>query len=636
MDRRRSDQGLNRERTLTAPRGFEISAALLAFVGLGLWISWATGGVLKADDYPAIAYASDLGRVAQDFVGPQYGLSFFLFWRPWITTSLSIDHALFGVDASGYLFMNALAFTSSVFLFWTLLRMLVPEYPVVAWVAAGMWLLHPAPVVSLHWVVGRVDTHAVLPMLAACVLHLRHRRRGGSARWPVWVAVVWSLASKESAIGLPFVLLGLDLLDRHPSLVRAPAVFGRALPALRYLLVLPIFFLWRKLILGKALGGYGFLALQDLQVGAVLDGLRQSLAQSIVPGASVLFANVTVGVLAGFVAYWSFFARPERRAVRVTGVLLVSAGIWAPLAQLLPSMRDPSQQRYAYAACLWSVLAWSGLSTCLASGVFRRRGRVRVTASVVCGVLPLALLVSERGAEVVKMRGHDQFCSRLVDAIDRVDAQLEGASRAIVVGGDAELVNHPQRFLWGLGAVHAPPFRRSRTEVVTLRRLAPYATPVTPEFAAAGLGAWIEVLSTGEIALRDAAPGARRVVRPVGFSGTLEAVDIERLAEPDAAIGYACAPDVDRVAVVTSVGSAMMQVAPRDGLLRLRDVLLSDVGWATGARITTPLLDLVLNPLDLAPRSPVFLIWPGEGATRHVAELRATRDFVRAVIAAKQ
>lgn len=631
------------ERRTEASRRRERLAAFFVFVLVGSYFCFARDAVFKADDYPTILYASDWGRVFADYFGSQYGLSFFVFWRPAITTSLAIDHALFGDFAAGYYAMNAVAFALSVFVLWAILRALWPERPAFAWAAALLWILHPAPVVSVHWVVGRVDTHSVLPMLLTCWLHLRYRR-ARAKRWLVALCMLWALASKESAIGLPLMLVGLDLLDRHPSLPGGPAFAGRGVPALVYLLALPLFFVWRKLVLGQALGGYGFLAGEALDPYAIFDGLRQSLGQSLVPGLGDGLRDALVLALVASVGIWALASRVRRRA-RVVGVLVLSAGIWAPLAQLLPSMRDPAQQRYAYFACLWALLAWSAFACAGAARVAPSSRSLRVVSGLLVALLPLVLLVPERGRELSKMRAHDSFCRSLTGAVDDavarakskhvVDAGERCVLDPIVVGGDAEAANHPQRFLWGLTDVHRPPFRSFRVELVSLRSLAPYASPVPSADASAASCAWVEIDDAGSSSARDGGGQAPVEARWLDFDGRLDVEDWKRLVDPSSALGFEVDGDVDVVDVLTSVGSARMRVPVRSGRLSLRDLLLSNVAWKTGDASAVPLIHLILNPLDLAPTSPVYLRWrDARGEVR--ARFSATRAFTRTAIAELQ
>ncbi len=615
-----------------APRSGERLAAFLLFfvvASLSLALVHVDGRPsFKADDFPTIAYASSWRNVAADIYGPQYGLDFFAFWRPLITTSLAVDQRLFGLEPLGFLVMNGCAFALSAFLLWTLLRLLVPERPSFAWTSATLWLLHPSPVVSLSWVVGRVDTHSVLFILLAAVLHLRHRR--GAAAWPVVVAVVAALATKESAIGLPFFLVGIDLLDRHATLARGIVVFGRAVPGLVHVLVtLPLYFLVRYVLLGDVLGGYGFLRAQGLDAFAVFDGLRQTLGLSIVPGLPRGMRDLVVIGLLVFVGLFALFgpgAKRGLRARRAVGVVVLSAGVFAPLAQLLPSMRDPSQQRYAYFASLWALTAWTGFVTFICG---RGRGLRRV--GIVVALLPLVLLLPERFHEMRRMSRHDAFVRSVQTAVDGVAASLPAGPSSVVIAGAAERANHPQRLLWGLGSMHAQPFREDNVAVVSLRKLVPFASEVDAALAAAGLGSYVVIGSDERATIEPAVSLRRSEARRRGFDVELVADDWARLVAGSEAIGFEAADDVREVAVLTTVGSARLRVQPRDGVLLLRELFGANLAWELPGSSATPLLYLLPNPLDLDPLVPIDFVWR-EGEEVKVGRLRCARSFTKRVI----
>jgi hypothetical protein len=86
--------GLETSRTVVL-----LAVALAVFA---LWRHWPSGAAFKADDYPAIAHASDWHNVLLDSAQPWYGIDTFRFYRPLMTVSLAVDHALFGLEPLGY------------------------------------------------------------------------------------------------------------------------------------------------------------------------------------------------------------------------------------------------------------------------------------------------------------------------------------------------------------------------------------------------------------------------------------------------------------------------------------------------------------------------------------------------------
>ncbi|MFQ5505284.1 MAG: hypothetical protein ACE5F1_10855 [Planctomycetota bacterium] len=594
----------------------------------GLVLHWPAGSGFKADDYSVIRYASDLGRCLHDFAGVQYGLRFFSFYRPLITLSLGTDSLLFGVEPLGYFIENLLAFLLAACLLFLILERLWPRRRgrlCFAFFPALCWLCHPVPVASLAWVAGRVDTHVAPLLLAALYLHLRFR--DGGPRWPVWLVALLALATKESAIGFPLLALGLDFLDPRASSHAGWKVLGRSFPAIPYLLLLPLFFVFRRVVLGVWIGGYGFLHEQAIDPLAIAAGLWNSLSFSFLPDLTRtldtrgwpelpgLLAGTWVGVLCCFVAYWALETRGER-AARLAGVLLVSAGIYGPLAKLLPG----ENQRYAYLSSSLVLLVWTALAI--------RLGRGYGWASVGFCCVPLVWLLPAQSRAFADWERHDRFNASLRSAMQACDRILpEG--EPVVLAGRPELAFHPQRFLWGLGSVLKPPFHPMSRNVITLRRIQPYVEPATVDLVASGLPCWVSVSEEGgERVPGDVGIVTRLPAEPLGFSGTLDARLLERIAKhPEAEIGFRVGEGFDgHVAICTSVGSLVLELDELPGkVVSLAKIL----GANATSRIPGPALpvgNLVWNAADLDKDSPFFLFWR-ETAGLRVARLEIGSDF---------
>lgn len=573
----------------------------------------------QADDYPAIAYASDWSHVAHDFVGSQYDLHFFLFYRPLITLSLAVDHLLFGVNPVGFLAMNCLAAILSGLLLHGLLKRLVPDRSH-AWVVLALpmiWLAHPVLRLSTSWVVGRVDTHVVFWILLALWLHLA-RRRGGAA-WPVWLALVCAFMTKEYALGAPLLLLGLDLLD--PVLVedKGRRYAGRRLLALPTLLLIPAFLLWRRLVLGAALGGYGFLEGQSLEPLGILEGIWSTLGSSVLPVGPIWFRSILVVMTIALVLLW-ILRGSEGRTARLVGVLLISAGLFGPLAPLLLSMRDPGQQRYAYLAVLWP---WTILG--LASLGPGPRARLAQVALMAAGLL---LIYTGNSRAMRALWNNDDFVRSVVATLEDADGAMRDPRSPLLLAGDAELAFRPERFLWGLGSVLKPPFRPSGREVLSLRRLHPLAQKVDSAWFGPQLRGLVPIDAKGAVPHPEqhwgpaSPPG---LVAPLGFDGRLEPATVGEL-ERGARYGWPAGDGYGgQLAVCTGFGSFLQPISAKGGRILLADLLLANVSFGTSGA-TNLALDLLWNGFDLAKQSPISLYWKNaEGLQR--AELRVSPDF---------
>lgn len=587
--------------------------APLALAVAVLALHWPGGAGFKSDDYPAIRYAQYLGNCLQDFVGPQYGIGFFLFYRPLITLSFGLDYWLFGAEPFGFYLMNTLALVASALLLHAILRRLRPDPvgAVFAFVVVALWVCHPILVPSHRWVAGRVDAHVVPLILLALWLHLELRR--GGRRWPVWVAAAAALCTKESAIGFPLLALGLDFLDPHPSYRRAPGLFGRGLPALPYLALIPAFLLLRLVLLGKMVGGYGFLQGRHLDLGNLAEGATLAIAEVLKPGLSGFASKMPALLVVAAVAFWVFEGRGSRRA-RVAGALLVAGGLFGPLAQVLVSIRG--DQRHAYLACTCVLAVWAGLATRLARGLW--------PAGLALGLVPLVWLLPARAEARARMDVHDRFNASLVAAIADCDGRLR-PGEPVVLDGDGAAAFHPYRFLWGLDSVHKPPFAERARDVVLLRKVHDQCTPAVGPRVIQGLASYVVVAEKGTGAASAPRAPPQPVAERAEFTGTLEPADIDRMARAEA-FGFRVGDGFDgKVTIGSTVGACVVTVAPRDGVLCMNDVFLADVTRGGGL----PVCLVFWNALDLAEDSPLFLFWrEGRGVVR--ASFRASRPFIDA------
>ncbi len=596
---------------------------LLLLTVIGFLAQWALDPTFMADDYPTIAYAGDVAHVAHDFVGPQYDLRFFLFYRPLITLSLAVDHELFGVDAAGFLFMNLLACVLSALLIYKIVRRLMPEGigRQLAFGLSFLWLMHPVLLLSTQWVVGRVDTHVVFWILLAFWFHVGHRR-GGPA-WPVWLSLILAFMTKEYALGAPLLLLGLDMLDGHQVEEPGRRFAGRRLLALPTLLLIPAFLLLRKLLLGAALGGYGFLEGQSLQPFAILEGIWTTLGYSLLPVGPGWVRQLSLILVFGLLSLWVWRAGTERagtgRAARLIGVLLISAGLFGPLAPLLPSMRDPGQQRYAYLAVLWP---WAILIL-----TYGPPKALRVLqALVLLGAVTSVIQGRSEGHRM--MAGHADFVRSVVSVLHEADEAIGDSDSPLLLCGDTEQAFHPQRFLWGLGSVLKPPFWKGQREVLSLRKLHPFATEVKLEFLDEGLRGLVSIGPKGALPSPEAhwsPQPAPTLVAPQGFDGLLLPASIAELEAGERQGWPAREGYQGQVAVCTGFGSFLLPLPAEEGQIALVDLLLANVTFATPG-MTNLALDLLWNGFDLAKQSPISLYWRNSNGLQR-AELRVSPDF---------
>ena len=110
---------------------------------------------------PMLSIHEDLeetARAAADFSGSQYGLAQPLFYRPWVTFSLGLESALFGLSPALLKLSNLALFAAGLLAFRALaLRLGLGSAGACCAGWACAWF--PFGAGSVLWLVGRVDAH---------------------------------------------------------------------------------------------------------------------------------------------------------------------------------------------------------------------------------------------------------------------------------------------------------------------------------------------------------------------------------------------------------------------------------------------------------------------------------------------
>jgi len=128
-------------------------------------------------------------------------------WHPLTWLSHMVDSQIFGLNAGGHLFVNALIhIANTLFLFVFLKRITGASW--CSAIVAALFALHPLHVESVAWAAERKDTLATLFGLL-CLLAYAHYVEKPSRKNYVLVAV-WlalGLMAKPMLVSWPFVLL---------------------------------------------------------------------------------------------------------------------------------------------------------------------------------------------------------------------------------------------------------------------------------------------------------------------------------------------------------------------------------------------------------------------------------------------
>jgi protein O-mannosyl-transferase len=136
---------------------------------------------------------------------------------PLVYTTFRIEHALWGLNAAGYHWINILLHAANALFLWQLLRGLrVPG----AWLGAALFALHPVHVESVAWITERKNVLMGFFFLLAllCWTAFCEQRSRNKWRWYTLAIVCYALAlfSKTTACTMPAALLLILWLKREP------------------------------------------------------------------------------------------------------------------------------------------------------------------------------------------------------------------------------------------------------------------------------------------------------------------------------------------------------------------------------------------------------------------------------------
>ena len=131
------------------------------------------------------------------------------YYRPLVTLSYMLDHALYGLHPMGYHLTNVVLHTISVVTLWHLLVVLGVATGMATF-AASLWAIHPAVAESVAWVSGRTDVLATVFLLLSIVIALRaYSTKRVDSRLILLSALCFGagLLAKESAFITPLLIV---------------------------------------------------------------------------------------------------------------------------------------------------------------------------------------------------------------------------------------------------------------------------------------------------------------------------------------------------------------------------------------------------------------------------------------------
>jgi protein O-mannosyl-transferase len=167
------------------------------------------------------------------------------YYRPLFLLWLRINHALFGLNPTGWHALSVLLHMLVVVqVFWLARRLLLSDWAAAS--AAALFAVHPVHIESVTWISGATDPLLAVFLLASTLSFLRYIdgiESGRSGKWAHASSLLFftlALLSKEVAIMLPLMLLPVALYvrkERTPSKEIGMAAIPFLLLIVAYLLV---------------------------------------------------------------------------------------------------------------------------------------------------------------------------------------------------------------------------------------------------------------------------------------------------------------------------------------------------------------------------------------------------------------
>src|SRR3954468_16891276 len=203
-------------RPIFSPRGraFIYAVVLVVVTILAYRPAWH-GGFLWDDD--AYVINNELLTAPHGWLRIWFSLDSPSQYFPLTYSTFRIEHALWGLNTTGYHWVNLLLHVGNALLVWAVLaRLGVPG----SWLAAAIFALHPVQVESVAWITERKNVlmgfFFLLTLLAWIAFVDGRTRRSWIFYWPALILYVLALSAKATACTLPAALLLILWLQKKP------------------------------------------------------------------------------------------------------------------------------------------------------------------------------------------------------------------------------------------------------------------------------------------------------------------------------------------------------------------------------------------------------------------------------------
>lgn len=291
--------------------------AVLAMVGAAFGVTLSSGFFME--DYAflrSIDAEGGMARLLADLHGNWLGFTGYPYYRPLVTASFALDHAVYGLTPWGFHLTNVLLHGANACLVLLLVRRIVPAAGISGALAAALlFAAHPVHPNAVGWVAARSDLLVGLATLGMLVCFARaERSRGTPAYLGAILLFAAALASKESgavAVGLAFALPSRWSWRRR--LLRLAPCVGLliAYAAIRWAVLVP---------------GLDLHAGRTVGLGGVVASLVAQLGQVVNPAGDWHDLRFTLPLLAFVPAVATLFRREGRR-VWLFAIAMVVLGL---------------------------------------------------------------------------------------------------------------------------------------------------------------------------------------------------------------------------------------------------------------------------------------------------------------------
>lgn len=337
------------------------------FIGAAFVLYWpALNTFFLSDDFSLIHAVRENGPLGVWTSGQQ-------FWRPLISLSLFCDDQVWGLNATGYHLTNILAHVLNAVLVSCIALLLLRSWGIqspdkVAFLAGALFLALPSHAEAVTWVSGRTDVIAAcfaLASLAAYLIYKLYHKR--TALYAAFVLFAFGLASKESTVSLPLVMLACELC----LLAKTPSGHRRELfiPFL-FVIVLFGYLILRRIMLGTFIGGYG----GNIVLSTLIKNFASFVAASYLPRlpSPIYYATALMVILIVCIVQ---FVKRKRMLVPFGWLLLLFVLSTLPAlytAMLVEGIHaDGQNERFIYLPSAFSCIGLALLLYCLSNNARR-------------------------------------------------------------------------------------------------------------------------------------------------------------------------------------------------------------------------------------------------------------------------